>query len=66
MVDVTGHLGMALLWLAPAWFLLDCRKTAGTFVVSGVPFGMFPDVDLVLEGLSRLSSTTGCFTPYSR
>jgi len=66
MVDVTGHLGMALLWLAPAWFLLDYRKTAWTFVVSGVLFGMLPDIDLVLGGFSRLSSTTGCFTPYSR
>jgi len=51
MVDVTGHLGMALLWLAPAWFLLDYRKTAWTFVVSGVLFGMLPDIDLVLEGI---------------
>jgi hypothetical protein len=50
MVDVSGHLGMALLWLAPAWFILDSRRTAGAFVLSGVPFGMVPDVDLVLEG----------------
>lgn len=47
MVHLTGHLGMALLWLVPAWVLLDHRKTAGVFVASGVLFGMVPDVDLV-------------------
>ncbi|GAA0511758.1 LexA-binding, inner membrane-associated putative hydrolase [Halorubrum aquaticum] len=61
MVDVTGHLGMALLWLAPAWFLLDGPRTAGTFVVSGVPFGMLPDVDLVLEGLLPTVKHHGVF-----
>ncbi|WP_123623578.1 metal-dependent hydrolase [Halorubrum sp. CSM-61] len=51
MVDVSGHLGMALLWLAPAWLVLDHRGTAAAFVLSGVPFGMLPDIDLVLEGV---------------
>ncbi|SDF81798.1 LexA-binding, inner membrane-associated putative hydrolase [Halorubrum xinjiangense] len=61
MVDVSGHLGMALLWLAPAWFLLDHRKTAATFVASGVLFGMLPDVDLVLEGLIPTVKHHGVF-----
>ncbi|WP_135853596.1 metal-dependent hydrolase [Halorussus salinus] len=49
MVDVVGHLGMALVWLAPAWFVIDQRKTAATFVAAGFWFGMLPDVDLVLS-----------------
>jgi hypothetical protein len=49
MVDVLGHLGMALIWLAPAWFLLDREKTAALFVGVGFWFGMLPDVDLVLK-----------------
>lgn len=49
MVDVVGHLGMALVWLAPAWLLFDHRKTAATFVATGFWFGMLPDVDLVLS-----------------
>jgi len=61
MVDVTGHLGMALLWLAPAWFLLDYRKTAVAFVAVGVPFGMWPDVDLVLEGIFPTVKHHGVF-----
>ncbi|WP_135806173.1 metal-dependent hydrolase [Halorussus marinus] len=48
MVDVLGHLGMALIWLAPAWLVIDARKTAATFVGVGFWFGMLPDVDLVL------------------
>ena len=40
---------MALIWLAPAWFLIDRPKTAATFVFSGFWFGMVPDVDLVLS-----------------
>lgn len=51
MVDVVGHLGMALIWLAPAWFFIDSRKTAATFVGVGFWFGMLPDVDLVLSNL---------------
>lgn len=49
MVDVVGHLGMALIWLAPAWFLLTRTKTAITFVGTGFWFGVLPDVDLVLS-----------------
>ncbi|MFW5916791.1 MAG: metal-dependent hydrolase [Halorubrum sp.] len=52
---------MALLWLAPAWFLLDARNTAGTFVASGVLFGMLPDVDLVLEGVLPAVKHHGVF-----
>ena len=49
MVDVLGHLGMALLWLVPAWWVVDQRKTAALFVATGFWFGMLPDVDLVLS-----------------
>jgi MFS family permease len=49
MVDVVGHLGMALIWLAPAWFVLGRTRTAATFVGIGFWFGMLPDVDLVLK-----------------
>jgi hypothetical protein len=49
MVDVLGHLGMALVWLAPAWYFIDHRKTAALFVATGFWFGMLPDVDLVLS-----------------
>jgi len=53
MVDVLGHLGMALLWLAPVWYFVDHRKTAVLAVLGGFWFGMLPDVDLVLA--NRLS-----------
>ena len=49
MVDVLGHLGMALIWLAPAWYFIDNRKTAAVVVAAGFWFGMLPDVDLVLS-----------------
>ena len=49
MVDVLGHLGMALVWLAPAWLVIDRSKTAATFVGVGFWFGLFPDVDLYLR-----------------
>ncbi|MFC4549598.1 MULTISPECIES: metal-dependent hydrolase [Halorussus] len=49
MVDVLGHLGMALIWLAPAWYFLDRPKTAATFVGLSFWFGMLPDVDLYLS-----------------
>jgi inner membrane protein len=49
MVDVAGHLGMALLWLAGAWVVVDDPRTAATFVAVGVPFGLLPDVDLHLR-----------------
>lgn len=49
MVDVFGHLGMALLWLAPAWLALDRSEAAATFVATGFWFGMLPDIDLVLS-----------------
>ncbi|WP_227131983.1 metal-dependent hydrolase [Halorubellus salinus] len=49
MVDVSGHLGMALLWLAGAWVVVEDARTAATFVLVGVPFGMLPDVDLYLR-----------------
>ncbi|ADJ13887.1 metal-dependent hydrolase [Halalkalicoccus jeotgali] len=49
MVDVLGHLGMALIWLAPVWFFTDTPKTALAIVSTGFWFGMLPDVDLVIS-----------------
>ncbi|WP_135826355.1 metal-dependent hydrolase [Halorussus ruber] len=51
MVDVIGHFGMALIWLAPVWFFIDRPKTGLTFVGAGFWFGMVPDMDLVLKGV---------------
>lgn len=53
MVDVLGHLGMGLLWLAPVWYFVDHRKTAALVVAGGFWFGMLPDVDLVLSAWFR-------------
>lgn len=62
MVDVLGHLGMALLWLAPAWIVLDRSRTAATFVAIGVWFGLLPDSDLVLSNwFSHLIHHHGVF-----
>jgi len=44
---------MTLLWLAPSWLLFEEGKTAVTFVVSGLPFGMGPDLDLLFSRLFR-------------
>ena len=49
MVDVLGHLGMALLWLAPVWYFVDHRRTAALIVGGGFWFGMLPDIDLPLS-----------------
>ncbi|QCJ47979.1 MULTISPECIES: metal-dependent hydrolase [Haloprofundus] len=48
MVDVSGHIGIALLALSPAWFLVD-RESAVAFIALGTPFGMLPDIDLYLS-----------------
>jgi membrane-bound metal-dependent hydrolase YbcI (DUF457 family) len=61
MVDVLGHLGMALIWLAPAWLVIDERKTAATFVGVGFWFGMLPDVDLVLSNVIETVRHHGVF-----
>lgn len=49
MVDVVGHLGMALIWLAPGWLVFDESRTAATFVATSVWFGLLPDVDLYVS-----------------
>lgn len=49
MVDVLGHLGMALLWLAPVWYFLVYRRTAALVVAGGFWFGMPPDIGLPLS-----------------
>jgi hypothetical protein len=49
MVDVIGHLGMALVWLSPAWYFVDRPKTETVFVGGGCWFGLVPDADLLLS-----------------
>lgn len=61
MVDVLGHLGMALIWLAPSWFFFDRPKTAVTFVAASFWFGMLPDVDLVLSNYVQTIKHHGVF-----
>lgn len=61
MVDVLGHLGMALLWLAPGWYFIDRPKTALTFVATSFWFGMVPDVDLVLSNYLQIIHHHGVF-----
>lgn len=48
MVDVVGHLGMALVWLAPLWLVLDDPETVALGVAGGFWFGVLPDVDVLL------------------
>lgn len=48
MVDVTGHLGMALLFAAPAWILWRRRAALG-FTAFALATAMLPDADLVLR-----------------
>lgn len=61
MVDVLGHLGMALLWLAPSWYVFDRPKVALIFVAASFWFGMLPDVDLVLSDFSVSITHHGVF-----
>lgn len=53
MVDVLGHLGMALLWLSPAWLFIDDQRTTLAFLASAFWFGMLPDIDLLLRGFQE-------------
>jgi inner membrane protein len=48
MVDVSGHLGMALLFAAPAWIVWR-RRGALAFAGFSLLTAMLPDVDLVLK-----------------
>ncbi|MDS0474975.1 metal-dependent hydrolase [Natrinema sp. 1APR25-10V2] len=49
MVDVTGHLGMALLFAAPAWIVWGRRAALG-FTGFALLTAMLPDTDLILQG----------------
>jgi hypothetical protein len=49
MTETLGHLGMALIFLAPAWFFIDDWHTAAVFVATGFWFGPVPDVDTYLQ-----------------
>jgi hypothetical protein len=48
MVDVMGHLAMALLWSLPAWALWDGRVSL-LFIGFSLTTAMLPDTDLVLQ-----------------
>ena len=48
MVDVSGHLAMALLFAAPAWVLWS-RRGALAFAGFSLVTAMLPDTDLVLK-----------------
>lgn len=48
MVDVTGHLGMALLFAAPAWAVWGRRGALG-FTAFALVTAMLPDTDLALR-----------------
>lgn len=61
MVDVFGHLGMALVWLAPSWYFFDRPETAATFIAASFWFGMLPDVDLLLSNYFRTIHHHGVF-----
>ena len=51
MVDAIGHLGMALIWVASIWFVVDTDRAAGVLVATGFWFGLLPDVDVYLSNL---------------
>lgn len=48
MVDITGHLGMALLFAAPAWTVWGRRGALG-FTAFALATAMLPDTDLALR-----------------
>lgn len=54
MVDVMGHLGMALVWAVPAWFVWH-RRVSLAFVGFVLATAMLPDVDLVLRAFLPVS-----------
>ncbi|QLG48041.1 metal-dependent hydrolase [Natrinema halophilum] len=54
MVDVTGHLAMAMLFAAPAWILWDRRGALG-FTGFALLTAMLPDSDLVLRHVLPVS-----------
>ncbi|PSQ28005.1 hypothetical protein BRD03_04695 [Halobacteriales archaeon QS_9_68_17] len=50
MVEPIGHLGMALLWAAPAWLIWDGRVSLA-FIGFTVVTAHLPDADLYLPGI---------------
>ena len=50
MVDVLGHVAMALLWSIPSWFLWH-RLSSLAFIGFVLLTAMVPDVDLYLPGV---------------
>jgi inner membrane protein len=56
MVDVSGHLAMALLFAVPAWVLWK-RRGALAFAGFSLVTAMLPDVDLVLKTFLPYSTT---------
>ena len=54
MVKLMGHLGMALLWSSPVWFVWEWRESVA-FIALALTTAMLPDVDLVLENFLPIS-----------
>lgn len=52
---------MALIWVAPAWLVVNRTKTAATFVGVGFWFGYFPDIDLYLQRIFATFHHHGIF-----
>jgi len=49
MTETLGHLGMALIFLAPAWLFIDNWRTAVLFIATGFWFGPVHDLDTYLR-----------------
>ena len=69
MVDVAGHLGMALLLAAPAWLIWGRRGALG-FTAFALLTAMLPDADLLLRhvlpvGHHGVTHTIGFVVPAS-
>lgn len=56
MVDVLGHVAMALVWTAPAWLVWQ-RRTVRAFAGLALLTAMLPDVDLYLAGVAHHGPT---------
>lgn len=52
MIDTTGHLAIGLLFVLPAWWVLDDRASVG-FVALAAVAGLFPDVGLLRRQVTR-------------
>lgn len=54
MIDVAGHVGMTLLFAAPAWIVWGRRGALG-FTAFALATAMLPDADLALRNVLPLT-----------